>query len=118
MKRSEFLKMFGAGALVTAVAGVAASCKSSTTPTNTVDSHTFTSSTTDSHSHTFVVQKTEVDAPPTTGISRQTGSTNGHTHTFTMTQADLQNVLAGTPVTVTTGDTSAHHHDFTISKWY
>jgi hypothetical protein len=118
MRRSEFLKLFGAGALVTAAAGLAAACKSSTTPTNTVDSHTFTSTTVSGHTHTITLQKTEVAAPPAAGINRQTSSGSGHTHAFVMTQAQLQDVLAGTPVNVTTGDTSGHNHDFTITKWY
>jgi hypothetical protein len=118
MRRSEFLKMFGTGALVTAAAGLAAACKSSTGPTNTVNQHVFASTTSDNHTHTVTIQKTEVDAPPANGINRQTSTGSGHTHTFIMTQAQLQDVLAGTPVVITSGDTSAHTHDFTISKWY
>ncbi len=70
------------------------------------------------HTHTITIQKTEVDAPPANGINRQTSSGSGHTHSFVMTQAQLQDVLAGTPVVITSGDTSAHTHNFTISKWY
>jgi hypothetical protein len=77
----------------------------------------FTSSSDQGHNHTITIQKTEIQAPPAGGISRQT-SANGHTHTFTMTEAELTNVKNGTPVVVTTSDSGGHSHNFTIQKWY
>jgi hypothetical protein len=44
--------------------------------------------------------------------------TNGHTHTFTMSEAELTAVRNGTLVGVTTADTNGHSHNFTIQKWY
>jgi len=115
MKRREFLH-FAAGATV--LLGVAqAACKNTPTTPTVPDSMVFTSSSDQGHNHTITIQKTEIQAPPAGGISRQT-SANGHTHTFTMTEAELTNVKNGTPVIVTTSDTGGHSHNFTIQKWY
>lgn len=96
--------------------GLSACKSSSTTPTDP-NSRVFTSATTQGHTHTITIQRTEIETPPTGGISRQT-SANGHTHTFTMNEAELLSVKNGTPVAVTTADTNGHSHNFTISKWY
>jgi hypothetical protein len=122
MKRSDFLKVMGAGTLAALAGSALSACKSSsTTPTPTTDSHTFTSTTVQSHNHTITIQKTEVDTPPAGGISRETSSA-GHTHTFTMSAADLTTVQGGTPVTIETasanGASGPHTHSFAISKWY
>ena len=48
-------------------------------------------------------------------------SNNGHTHTFAMTQAQLQSVMNGGSVDITTGVSSVggdHSHGFTITKWF
>jgi len=86
-------------------------------PTPNPNSRVFTSTLVGGHTHTITIQKSEIETPPTGGISRQTSST-GHTHTFTMSEVNLTTVKGGTPVVVTTGDTNAHTHDFTIQKWY
>ncbi|MHB8055753.1 MAG: hypothetical protein ACYDH3_10960 [Candidatus Aminicenantales bacterium] len=98
------------------VGGTQVGCKSPSNPTNP-DSKVFTSASTQGHTHTITIQKSEIDNPPAGGISRET-SANGHTHTFTMSQAELTDVKNGTAVTVTTADTNGHHHEFTIQKWY
>ncbi len=116
MQRSEFLKLMGAGALTVLAGSVLTACKSTTSPTNPT-SKTFTSTTSVGHTHTITIQRAEIDAPPSAGISRQT-SANGHTHTFTMNAAELATVAGGAAVTVTTSDTNGHNHQFTISKWY
>ena len=113
MRRREFLH-FAAGATVL-LGVVQAACKNSpTTPTN---AKTFTSSNEQGHTHTITIDKTEIEAPPAAGISRQT-SANGHTHTFTMTAAELTNVNNGSSVGVTTSDSNGHSHTFTIQKWF
>jgi hypothetical protein len=115
MKRRDFFSSaagLGGALLLLAHPG----CKNATTPTD-LSSKTFTSSSSQGHTHTITIQKTEVESPPTGGISRQT-SANGHTHTFTMNEAQLASVKNGTSVTVTTSDTNGHTHDFTIQKWY
>jgi hypothetical protein len=117
MKRADFLKVMGAGALTSLAGTVLTACKSSsTTPTNPANK-TFTSTSSVGHSHTITIQRTEVDTPPSAGISRET-SANGHTHTFTMSAAELTTVRGGAAVTVTTADSNGHTHDFVISKWY
>jgi len=114
MKRREFLH-FAAGATVL-LGVVQATCKN--TPTTPTDpSMVFTSSSDQGHNHTITIQKTEIQAPPAGGISRQT-SANGHTHTFTMSEAELTTVRNGTAVVVTTADSNGHSHRFTIQKWY
>jgi hypothetical protein len=108
----------GAAFLALLVFGVTG-CSDSTTPGGT--SQTFTSTTSNAHSHTVVIQKTEVETPPVAGISKTTSSVSAHTHTFDMTEAQLTTVMGGTGVTVTTGsnDTGgAHTHDFSITKWF
>ena len=81
------------------------------------NSRVFTSTLVGGHTHTITIQKSEIETPPTGGISRLTSSTV-HTHSFTMTEVELTNVKGGTPVVVTTGDTNLHTHGFTIQKWY
>lgn len=113
MTRRDFLH-FAAGATVL-LGVVQAACKNSpTTPTNAKE---FTSSNEQGHTHTITIEKTEIEAPPAAGISRQT-SANGHTHTFTMTAAELTNVNNGTSVGVRTADSNGHNHNFTIQKWF
>lgn len=118
MKRRDFLAWSGLGlsAVVLSLGGTA--CKSSTTPSNPTDSQTFTSTSAQSHTHTVTIQKTEVDTPPTGGISRQTFTSGGHSHTFTMTQDQLNSVKNGTSVQIETSVESSHSHAFTIAKWY
>lgn len=121
MKRAEFLKVMGAGTLVALAGSAVTACKSSSTTPSNPDSHTFTSTgpsdSSNGHTHTITIQKTEVETPPASGISRET-SANGHTHTFTMSAAQLATVKGGTGVTVTTSIFAGHTHDFVISKWY
>jgi hypothetical protein len=115
MKRREFIH-FAAGATV--LFGVAQSaCKNSPTTPTDPSSKVFTSSSSQGHTHTITILRTEVETPPAGGISRQT-SANGHTHTFTMSEAELTAVRNGTLVGVTTADSNGHSHDFTIQKWY
>ena len=108
----------GAAFLALMVFGVTG-CSDSTTPPGT--SQTFTSTTSNAHSHTVVIQRTEVETPPVAGISKTTSSVSAHTHTFDMTEAQLTTVMGGTGVTVTSGNSDiggAHTHSFTITKWF
>jgi hypothetical protein len=115
MKRREFLH-FAAGATVL-LGVVQSACKNSPTTPIDPNSRTFTSSNDQGHTHNITIQKTEIEAPPASGISRQT-SASGHTHTFTMNQVELTTVKNGTAVVVTTSDSNGHTHNFTIQKWY
>jgi hypothetical protein len=94
-----------------------------TTTTTVPASHTFTSTVFVTHSHTVTLPPTDLTSPPAGGISMQTSLAGApyiadHTHTFSMTQAQLTTVNGGTPVTVTTAVTLSHTHDFTIAKWF
>lgn len=110
----------GAAFLALLVFGVTG-CSDSTTPPNGGTSRTFTSTSSNAHSHTVVIQKAEVETPPGAGISKTTSSVSAHTHSFDMTQAQLTTVMGGTGVTVTSGNSDiggAHTHNFTITKWF
>ncbi len=109
----------GAAFLALLMAGVTG-CGSSTTPPPGT-SHTFTSATVNSHMHTVVIDKADVQTPPAAGLTETTSSSSGHTHTFDMTQAQLMTVNGGTAVTITTGTATVggvHAHDFIITKWF
>ena len=93
-------------------------CKSPAGPTTPPTENSFTSTSVNGHTHSITIQNSEVQNPPAAGISRETSSTSGHTHTFTMTQADLQNVMGGGTATIVTAITSSHQHSFTITKWF
>ena len=110
----------GAAFLALLIAGVTGCGGGSTTPTNG-DSHVFTSTSVNSHTHTVTIDKIVVTTPPAAGIDETTSSNSGHTHSFAMTQAELTTVNGGTAVTVTTGNSDvggAHTHQFTVSKWF
>jgi len=117
--KRAFAAAAGAAFLALLVFGVTG-CSDSTTPPGGT-SQTFTSTTSNAHSHTVVIQRAEVETPPVAGISKTTSSVSAHTHTFDMTEAQLTTVMGGTGVTVATGNSDtggAHTHDFTITKWF
>jgi hypothetical protein len=125
VKRKEFLKIVGAGAVVGLGQLVVSACKGTSTPTTPSTSKTFTSTLggNPTHTHTFVVNQSEVTSPPVGGISRATSDYGGHSHTFTMSQADLTTVMGGGSVTLDTSTeapayNTAHFHSFTIGKWF
>jgi len=111
----------GAALLALLVFGVTG-CGSSTTPPNGGGtSRSFTSTSTNAHTHGVTILRTEVESPPGTGITKTTTSNSAHTHSFAMTQAELQTVNGGTGVTVTSGSSPTggdHTHNFTITKWF
>ncbi|MEW5900548.1 MAG: hypothetical protein AB1715_03695 [Acidobacteriota bacterium] len=117
MKRREFLKSV-LGGTVGAVAVLATvRCQSNEAP-DMPGSRTFTGSSSQGHTHTVTIQRSEVENPPVGGISRSTSSSSGHSHTFAMTQAQLQSVNAGNTVPVTDSLVSGHTHDYVIQKWF
>jgi hypothetical protein len=118
MKKAELLKILGAGMLIAAAAILWPACKSSSTTPTTTDSKEFFSTTIESHFHNLTVYKSDVTNPPAAGVTRETTSVNGHTHTFTMTHDELAMLNNGQVINHTTSDTNSHHHLFTISKWF
>jgi hypothetical protein len=116
MRREQFLKVLGMGSLAAIAGSLASACKS--TPTTPSDSEKiFTSNLVGGHNHTITIKKTEVESPPSGGISRDT-TLNGHLHTFAMSAADLTNVRGGASVNIDTSETNGHIHTFSIQKWY
>jgi hypothetical protein len=108
--------------LVTLLGVLMLSCgddKKSNYPTTppTTDSKEFASTVVLGHSHRITIQKSEMETPPTGGISRQTTSDNAHTHSFAMSETQLTDAKTG-PVAITTGAETGHTHEFTIQKWY
>jgi len=116
MTRKSFFKAVLVIAIVFAGIVLTQGCNTPTTPSN--DSHTFSSSTDQGHNHMVTISKTDVENPPSAGISLQTSESGGHVHTLAMTQAELQSVKNGNTVTVTASNSSGHTHTFDISKWY
>jgi hypothetical protein len=74
------------------------------------------------HTHTVVINKADIDNPPTAGITLTTSSVSYHSHSFVMTRDQLLAVGSGTTVTVDSGSADggagAHMHSFGIQKWY
>jgi hypothetical protein len=68
------------------------------------------------------MNRTDIDGPPTGGITRDTSTTGSHSHSVTISQSDLMAMQTGATKTITTSavnaDGSVHTHDFTFSKWY
>lgn len=73
-----------------------------------------TSTVTDNHTHTLCVPTTDLTSPPAAGKTYTTSVTLMHSHTVTLTQAQLQSIEGGTAVTVMTSGPAAHN--FTITK--
>jgi len=117
MTRKEFLK-WGAGALAL-IPGLAflSGCKSSSSTTPpTTDSKMFTSSSSQSHTHTVTLAKTEIESPA--ALNKPTSTSGSHTHTVALTLDQVTSIKNGTPVTIETSTTDGHSHSFTIAKWY
>ena len=118
MTRRDFVSAGVVGALGVAAALSQAKCGGPTTPDGTLAQRTFTSTSDTGHTHSITIQRSEVQAPAASGISRQTSSSSAHTHLFAMTQAELQTVMGGGSVVITTAVADAHTHSFTITKWF
>lgn len=120
MTRKDFLKTACGGALGALFFMGLTNCKSPAAPEtpNDPNQRSFTSTSSDGHSHSITLNRSEIENPPAAGITRQTSSSSGHTHTFSMTQVQLQTVNGGTQVTITDSTSSGHSHNYTIAKWF
>lgn len=118
MTRKEFLKMVGGGSLVGLGAILAAKCSSSSSPSTPGQTKDFTSTNVQSHSHTFTMNQSDINSPPSGGITRDTSVSSGHSHSVTISQSDLMAMQTGASETITTSVVSSHSHDFTFSKWF
>ena len=108
---------------------IAARCTSSnnnpsTGPDNTggCDGIDSTSTVNDAHDHMVCVPTTDLTNPPQGGARYTTTNDGGHTHSVTLTQAQLASIESGDDVTVTTSsnvdpyNNVAHTHAFMITK--
>ena len=68
------------------------------------------------HTHFFFLDKNEITNPPTAGIDRLTTNDLAHTHSVTLTEADLDNINAGQTVSITTSNDDNHTHTFNFHK--
>jgi hypothetical protein len=118
MNRRNFLSSGAILALCIPAALVSSRCGGATEPEDPNAQRTFTSTSDDGHTHTITIQRSEVQNPPASGITRQTSTSTAHTHQFSMTQAELMTVNGGGSVNVTTSVTNVHDHSFTITKWF
>jgi len=118
MRRKQLLKCFFPVALLGMSVLIMASCKSPESTKPAEETKTFTSTTVESHAHTVTLKKSAIQASPAEGLTMNTSSSSGHTHTFRMTKAQLDSIINSTPVTVTTSTDSGHSHDFAISNWW
>ncbi|MBD3412824.1 MAG: hypothetical protein GF421_00130 [Candidatus Aminicenantes bacterium] len=107
MKRKDFLVVTGRIFLGGILTALGVSCKSPVSPDE--DEKTFVSDSgthTYSHTHSVTIQKSEIETPPSNGISRWTTNYNfdymksdfGHTHLFSMTKKQLLRVRNGEAV--------------------
>lgn len=125
MTRKEFLGTTFSGILGGILVMMGFGCSSPTSPsdgggdgTQDENEKAFQSTTAEGHAHSVTIQRSEIENPPENGISRSTSVSGGHSHTFSMTQQQLQNVRAGETVRVTDSVVSGHSHEYQISKWY
>ena len=77
---------------------------------------TWTSSMVGNHVHDFSLLVSVLDAPPASGVSGGTSTSEGHLHSVTLTQEQLKSIGSGGTVTVTTTLSSGHMHDFVFSR--
>jgi len=77
---------------------------------------TFISSTDFGHSHTTVIQLTDLTAPPGAGVTKTTSSDLAHTHQVSLTSDELTSIENGATVTKTTTNDDGHTHTFAFHR--
>jgi hypothetical protein len=86
-------------------------------PQNEGQTKVFTSTNGTGHTHSFTLSKADIDNPPAEGISKATSTDSGHNHQVTLTKERLMNLKKGMKVTIKTSVDAGHDHEFTFSKW-
>src|SRR5580693_6319512 len=114
LSRRELLNQSTVLLLLVPVAGLAACSSNNTDAAASCNGVFETSTVTNNHTHTLCVPTTDLTNPPAAGTTYTTSFNDGHDHTVTLTQAQLQTIEGGGSVTVTTS--VPFPHDFTISK--
>ncbi len=115
---ARFISTASIAAFLLLLSGVGCKSNEQPLPPATGGAQNFIGSVSQNHSHTVSIQRTEVENPPSGGITRQTSSFDYHTHTFTMTQSQLQAVKDGQSIKITDSMVSGHTHDYQIQKWF
>jgi hypothetical protein len=128
MERREFLiRSAKSGAVLVLVpAGWTLACNSSTSNGTSTDAAAGTTGSTGSglrytsdvvsgHSHDFTIVMTDLSSPSAAGLSGQTTVAQSHTHTVSLTLADLMQIESGAAVTKQTSTVLSHLHTFQFS---
>ena len=74
------------------------------------------------HTHSVCVPTSDMNSPPSAGATYTSSNDGNHTHTITLTAAQLSSIASGHSVTVTSSSDLdpttqvAHTHDWTITK--
>jgi hypothetical protein len=76
----------------------------------------FTSSNDLDHTHTVSLQLSEIDTPPSAGVTKTTSNDHAHTHQVGLTAAELDMIDQGSTVTKTTTNDENHTHTFAFRK--
>jgi ABC-type glycerol-3-phosphate transport system substrate-binding protein len=118
MTKKQLFKCLFPAALLGMSVLIMAGCGSSESTKPADETKTFTSTTVEGHAHTVTLKKSDIQGAPAEGISMNTSSASGHTHTFRMTKAQTESISKSMPVTITTSTDSGHSHDFAISNWW
>jgi hypothetical protein len=92
-------------------------CGNADAVATTATTVTVTSSCAMGHTHDFTVQVTDLQMPPSAGVSGQsTPYEDGHVHSVELTGAELGQIEAGATLTKTSGATNGHVHTFAFRK--
>lgn len=81
------------------------------------ESQSFESTLEVDHTHTLLVQTSDIDQPPAGGVTYTTAMALEHTHQVTLTQVQLKTLAAGNTVTVQTTVSplpEPHSHEYTL----
>lgn len=118
MTRKDYLKLALVGLAACAVLAIWPGCSSYESTPPPSGGGTFVSSSVQGHTHSVTLTQSEVQTPPSGGISRATSSSQAHSHTFAITEAQLQAVNGGSTVTITDSIVQGHSHTYQIKKWF
>jgi hypothetical protein len=116
MNRREVIFRIGGLLLALPASRVLLACGGDSGGGTDPNSLRFISSSDLGHTHFFFLEKNEITNPPTAGIDRLTTNDLAHTHSVTLTEADLDNINAGQTITITTSNDDNHTHTFNFHK--
>ncbi len=96
-------------------------CSSAITGPSPRTMRIFSTTVVNDHFHMVTIDQTDIQDPPSLGLSESTTASRDHSHSLALSELHLSTVNEGTPVTLTTGVSEvggAHAHDVTIRKWF